>query len=258
MKRQHFRKTLIFTCFLLFPITMWYFSPYIIISAAMKHIFNGSCIVFAVLFILGIFFGRLFCAYLCPTGGMQECLLTYRNKKTSGKGYFSKYIIFGLWISTIIACHILGSGNYTVNFTYMTDHGISIYCIGCYIIYYGVMLLFFLPALLFGKRFGCHYFCWISPFMIIGNKLGKLLHIPSLKIRADKNKCISCGKCSKECPMSIDIKKEIKCGGIKSAECINCANCIDVCPENVLHYSFDNKSFIKVDENCKVKTKIHS
>ena len=37
MMRQKVRKTLLFIAFLLFPVTCWYFSPYLIIGAAMEH-----------------------------------------------------------------------------------------------------------------------------------------------------------------------------------------------------------------------------
>ncbi|MFA6937127.1 MAG: hypothetical protein WCQ67_02725, partial [Treponema sp.] len=56
---QRFRKfTLIFSM-LLFPITIWYFSPYLIFMAAFEHIINGSFITFTLMFIFGMFFGRL-------------------------------------------------------------------------------------------------------------------------------------------------------------------------------------------------------
>lgn len=42
--RQRVRKTLLLISFLLFPITIWYFSPYLIIQAASEHIINGSFI----------------------------------------------------------------------------------------------------------------------------------------------------------------------------------------------------------------------
>ena len=44
--RQKVRKTLIFISFLLFPVTMWYFSPYLIIQGMSEHILNGSFFVF--------------------------------------------------------------------------------------------------------------------------------------------------------------------------------------------------------------------
>ena len=73
--RQRIRKTTLLISLLLFPITMWYFSPYIIISAAMEHVINGSFIVFAAMLVFSMFFGRVWCGYLCPAGGLQECAL---------------------------------------------------------------------------------------------------------------------------------------------------------------------------------------
>ena len=54
--RQKVRKTLLFIAFLLFPVTCWYFSPYLIIRAASEHIMNGSFIVFMSLLIFSMFF----------------------------------------------------------------------------------------------------------------------------------------------------------------------------------------------------------
>ena len=64
--RQKVRKALLIIAMLLFPLTMWYFSPYLIIQAASEHIVNGSFIVFVSMFILSIFFGRVWCGYFCP------------------------------------------------------------------------------------------------------------------------------------------------------------------------------------------------
>ena len=86
MKRQTIRRTIIFISFLLFPITAWYFSPYLIIMAASEHIMNGSFIVFMSLLIFSMFFGRAFCGYLCPAGGLQECVLRC-NEKPAKQGW---------------------------------------------------------------------------------------------------------------------------------------------------------------------------
>ena len=67
MKRQTVRKALLISL-LLFPVTMWYFSPYLIIQAASEHIMNGSFIVFCLMFVCSMFLGRVWCGYLCPAG----------------------------------------------------------------------------------------------------------------------------------------------------------------------------------------------
>ena len=40
--RQKIRRTLLLVFFFLFPITIWYFSPYLILQAFSEHIMNGS------------------------------------------------------------------------------------------------------------------------------------------------------------------------------------------------------------------------
>ena len=242
MKLQTFRKFLITFSMLLFPITIYYFSPYLIIMGALQHIINGSFIVFTLMFILGMFFGRLWCGFLCPTGGMSECFERFSPKSPKqGWRNYLKYGIWVLWLSGVIICHVLGKGDYTIQPFFMTDHGISISNIYSYVIYYGIVILFLIPAIIHGKRANCHYICWMAPFMIMGYKVGRLLHLPQLKIKTKKENCIGCGACSKICPMSLDVKNLISNNEIRSAECILCGECISACPKKVLEYKIGIK-----------------
>lgn len=247
MKRQHIRKLLITISLLLFPVTIYYLSPVLIINAGLQGIINGSFIVFLLLFVLSFPLGRVFCAYLCPGGGLQECAFSINNKKPE-QGWRNnlKYIIWIVWIAIVVFCYLHKGGIAEVNFLFETQHGISVSSIQSYIIYYGIVLLILLPSILFGKRVFCHYFCWMAPFMVIGTKIRRFFHLPGLHIRISKKKdCISCGKCSRECPMGLDVEKMIKEGQIGSSECIQCGACIDSCALNVLSYGLIEKR----DEN---------
>ncbi len=238
MKRQRIRKLLLIISLLLFPVTLYYFSPALIINAGLNGIINGSFIVFVLMFLLSIPFGRLFCSYLCPAGGLQECTfaINEKNPKQGWRNYI-KFTIWAIWLTAVILCYFHSGKNIMINFFFETENGISVSSIQSYIIYYGIICLILIPSILFGKRAFCHYLCWMTPFMISGIKFRRLLHLPGIHIRADKrDSCISCGKCNKACPMGIDVMGETKCGIIGNQECIQCGACIDNCPKNVLAY----------------------
>lgn len=209
MKRQQIRKLLITVSLLLFPVTLYYFSPVLIINAGLNGIINGSFIVFLLLFVLSIPFGRIFCAYLCPAGGLQECTFSVNRKKPKqGWRNYIKYVIWTIWIISVISCYFSKGKIIAVNFLFETEHGISVSNIESYIIYYGILLLIFVPSVLLGKRVFCHYFCWMAPFMVIGIKLRDYLHLPGLHIKVRRREnCIFCGKCNQKCPMGLDVKK---------------------------------------------------
>ena len=238
MTRQRIRKLLIIISLLLFPVTLYYFSPALIINAGLHGIINGSFIVFLFLFLFSIPFGRMFCAYFCPAGGLQECAFIV-NEKVPKQGWRNgvKFIIWGIWLTAVVFCYFSGGKIVAVDFFFETENGISVSDIQSYIIYYGIISLIFIPAILFGKRVFCHYFCWMAPFMILGTKLRKVLHLPGIHIKiSDKDECISCGRCSKVCPMGIDVISETGNKTIGNPECIQCGACIDNCPKNVLTY----------------------
>lgn len=245
MRRQKLRKMIIIFMFLLFPIIIWYLSPYLIISGALEGIVNGSFIVFCAMLILSILFGRVFCSYLCPMGGLQECL-TIVNDKSPKQGWknYIKYAIWIVWIAVIVVCFINQKNGIRVDFFYQTDHGISVSNIYCYIIYYVVIFLGFIPSILFGKRLVCHYFCWMAPFMVLGTKIRRVLHFPGLHIEADKDKCISCNACNKKCTMGLNVSEMVKTGGCYNSECIQCGECVDICPKKVLKYSMKKEKNI--------------
>lgn len=250
MQRQKIRKLILIVSLLLFPVTLYYFSPALIINAGLNGIINGSFIVFALLFLLSVFFGRIFCGYLCPAGGLQECAFLV-NERVPAQGWRNriKYVIWFFWLSAVVFCYFQRGQIIAVDFFFETEKGISVSSALSYLIYYGILCLIFIPAILMGKRAFCHYFCWMAPFMVLGIKLRRLLRLPGLHVKKnEKAKCVSCGKCRRACPMGIDVEGEIKGGALKNAECILCGACIDSCPGKVLGYGMTG-SFLKKEHD---------
>jgi polyferredoxin len=83
-------------------------------------------------------------------------------------------------------------------------------------------------AILFkDNRAFCKYICPITIF------LKPMSYFSLLRIKCDKVKCISCGKCKRLCPMNVDVtdnsrKRE------NGTECILCLECVSNCPKNAL------------------------
>ena len=115
------------------------------------------------------------------------------------------------------------------------DYGISVSSPQMFIIYYAVLFLLLTIVLIFGRRALCHYVCWMAPFMIFGRKLGNLLLLPGLRLRAQKEKCIGCKACNASCPMGIDVYALVQKGRMHHDECILCGECVHACKPNTLH-----------------------
>lgn len=237
IKSQNIRKFTLLFSFILFPVTLFYFSPFLIIWGASLGIITGSFLTFTTLFILSLFFGRAFCGWACPTGGVQEYCFSINNGKTRGGKYnWIKYFFFVPWIILIGSMAVLAGGFTNIDPFFMTKYGVSISEPVMYIIYYGILITTILVAILAGKRANCHYFCFIAPFMIIGTKIKNFVGLPSLNIKADKNLCVECNICQ-ECPMSLNVKEKVLKEDMVDMECILCGECIASCPKGAIKYS---------------------
>lgn len=239
MKRQRIRKAILLISFLLFPITIYYFSPVLVIQGASQGVVVGSLILFGLMFLSSLFLGRGFCGWACPAGGLQECCTLSVDKKVAG-GKFNliKYIIWVPWILTIIVLALLAGGFNSVDFFYQINDGISVSDKFGYIIYYFFVGLIVLLALAGGKRAFCHYICWMAPFMVIGSKIKSVLPIPSLRVRPIKDNCKSCKSCDGKCPMSLPVSTMVQQDSMENTECILCGQCVDTCTKGALKFSF--------------------
>ena len=101
--------------------------------------------------------------------------------------------------------------------------------------------LFFVLALIVGRRAGCHTICWMAPFMILGRKLRNLVRWPALRLVAQPNRCTDCLTCSRECPMSLNVQRMVQRADMEDSECILCGTCVDGCNQDAIRFSFSGK-----------------
>jgi len=243
--RQRVRSALLILSFLLFPITMNYLSPYVIIDGASQGILSGSAVIFALMFLSALVLGRLWCGWVCPAGAIAEICYPINDRAVNLKKLdWIKWLIWVPWLAVIVALVVLAGGYKTVNLFLDTQNGISVAgadnrpIIIAYIIYYFVIGLFMALSVFVGRRAGCHSVCWMAPFMILGRKLRNLAGWPSLRLKADPARCTDCQTCSSNCPMSLDVNAMVKKAQMEHSECILCGTCVDGCARKAIAYSF--------------------
>ncbi len=238
-KRQRVRIGILLASFALFPVTIFYFSPYLIVWGAFQGVVAGSAIAFTLQLTSAIFLRRACCGWVCPTGGFQELGAQAVAKPSKlGKRNFIKWVIWVPWVASIIAGFIVAGGVSYVDPLFHIDGGISVSSPGAMVIYLIIIALFFIPNLFLGRRAMCHCICWMAPFMIIGEKLGAIIHAPQLHVSTKPKNCVSCGLCEKNCPMSLPVSELLQSGAITHFECIQCAACCDTCRKDVLKLKF--------------------
>lgn len=232
--RQKIRKGILTFTLLLFPLLFLFLSPYVIIMSALKGFISGSAVTFGCLFLFSIVGSRLFCGWICPGGALQENVAQSNSRHWNSKWKnASKYMIWVIWLSFIIFLWCTHAP-LKLNPAYHTGiHGGTVELI-VVCIYFGVVTLIYIFALLTGKRGMCHSLCWMAPFMVLGEKAADFLHIPRFRLKANSESCISCGQCNKRCPMSLQVSDMVKTNHMDSTECVSCLECVDACSKKVI------------------------
>jgi len=182
-------------------------------------VFEASLIHYAVAKIFGpLLFGRGWCGYACWTAMVLD-LLPYKIPEQPRLAIgFIRYIVFlgsFLFVGTLFLLHIPN----------MSKVMFWSFIIGN-VLYYGIGII--LAYALHDNRAFCKYICPITVF------LKPASYFSLLRVKNNLEKCISCGKCIKRCPMDVDmIDNSPK--RLHGTECILCMQCIDECPTNALY-----------------------
>ena len=182
-------------------------------------VFQGATIHYIVAKIGGpLIFGRGWCGYACWTAMILD-LLPYKTPQNPRVKNLSiiKYIVFISSLSFVGILFLLK----VQNIEYIMFQSFIIGNLLYYVI--GITLAFKLKD----NRAFCKYICPITIF------LKPMSYFSLMRIKVDKDKCISCNKCKSVCPMDVDMldnKRSRKNG----TECIVCNECIRACPKNAL------------------------
>lgn len=184
-------------------------------------VFQAAAIHYLVAKIGGPFiFGRGWCGYACWTTMILD-LLPYKipKKQPIEKLGLLRIVIFAFSLAYFLFVFVRHRES--------IEKIMYISFIAGNIIYYVIGILF--AYLLKDNRAFCKYFCPITVF------LKPASYFALLRVKVNREKCISCNKCRKSCPMDVDIldnKRNRKNG----TECIQCLKCANECPQKALSW----------------------
>lgn len=181
-------------------------------------VFEAATIHYAVAKIFGpLIFGRGFCGYACWTAMVLD-FLPYKTRVLPRKSIgWIRYLTFALSFLFVSALFLLKMGNLErIMFWAFLIGNLAYYLVG-------IALAFLFKD----NRAFCKYICPVTVF------LKPMSYFSLVRIRCDKTKCISCGKCKKVCPMDVEMTDNSR-KRKNGTDCILCMECVKVCPKGAL------------------------
>lgn len=181
-------------------------------------VFEAATIHYVVAKICGpLFFGRGWCGYACWTAMILD-LLPYKQPKAPRKkiGYI-RYITFAvslMFVGTLFLLQVPDL-NRIMFWSFIVGN----------VLYYVIGIA--LALVLKDNRAFCKYICPVTVF------LKPASYFAFLRIRVDEEKCVSCGKCKRVCPMNVDVMSNSR-KRENATECILCLKCVEGCPGKAL------------------------
>ncbi len=222
---------------MLFPATLFWMSPYIIIDGAAHGVVNGSAFVFAGMLMTAVVLGRAWCGWLCPAGALQDQIREFRTAQVP-RGYGRiKWVLWGAWLAGLATAAYAG-GVHRIDPFYHLEWGVTFMQPGWWVVYFVIITLFGGLALAVGRRGACHTICWMAPFMVVGGRLGRWAGTPRLRLSVDNSACTECGTCSDNCPMSLNVRAMVAKGDVTNDDCVLCGTCVEGCRQGVLSLGF--------------------
>ena len=182
-------------------------------------VFEAATIHYAVAKIFGpLIFGRGWCGYACWTAMVLD-FLPYKVPAGPEKKKLRpvRYFTFALSLVFVAALFLSGAGNIERIMFWAFIAGNVIYYAS------GIILAFAFKD----NRAFCKYICPVTVF------LKPMSYFSLFRIKCDKEKCVSCGKCKKVCPMGVDVTDNSR-KRKNATECILCMECVKNCPKDAL------------------------
>jgi len=195
----------------------------------------------ASIFITTFFFGRYWCAYVCPVGGFPELVSRSLNDRWKIEyrslpqvpiryGYFAVFVLLmpTLGISACTLCNFITVPRLFEAFSGILSDNIRGFAfIFSSIGLVNLALLFLLGFFANKGRAYCQFLCPIGAMDALVNRVGAKFRFTH-RIRVERERCTGCNICARNC-MTGAIKMVDKIAVVDQLSCMACHECVDVC-----------------------------
>ena len=226
----------------------------------------ANFIITAVLLLLTLLLGRVYCSVICPLGVMQD-IISWIHGKTKKKNRFRfsysparnwlRYSVLILFIlGLILGAHSIAViiapysaygriaanlfapiyqwGNNLLAWVAERADSYAFYSVDVWIKSVSAFIIAAVTFVVVGILAWKHGRTWCNTICPVGTVLGFLSRFSIFAPVIDTEKCRSCGLCEKQCKAScINIKEH----QIDYSRCVVCMDCIDTCKDGAIHYA---------------------
>jgi ferredoxin-type protein NapH len=190
--------------------------------------------------IIFLVFGRAFCGWICPLGGLPEFsaamgrkwlrLDFLRVKIDTGDGFYyaglkpgANAVKYILAMATILLSFWLGFALINIFFPVLWLKSTT----GFWVIM-GILALF---AVALPVATGRRWWCYICPAAALFARIDR---ISPFKVKIDPDKCIKCYDCVEACRMHALSPADVAESGSRGSHCVKCGRCIEACSEEAI------------------------
>lgn len=206
-----------------------------------------SLIAMALLLVVSLIFGPLYCGKLCPAGALPEWLSRLVPKRFQidwpnhvrvtpiRYGFLAGFFITPV-VGMVEHCSYCNFFVFDMLVTFLYSGRMPLYSVSLI----ATFALWFVLLGLFtrGGRGFCNFLCPVGAFSSLVYSLGRRGPI-SFRMKVSQDTCIGCRKCHSVCPMrTIEVSGKAT---INTSRCIVCGACKEMCPTKAISYGRSRK-----------------
>jgi ferredoxin-type protein NapH len=191
-------------------------------------------------FIMFILFGRAFCGWICPLGGLPEAMAAGRkewwilnfSKQKTTMADSANHLSIKIWVDilrygllglVVLLSLFLGFAIVNIFFPVLWLKSMPVFWIVI-----GMLAFFAVILPIMTKR---RWWCFICP---VGAILSPLERFSLFRIKIDRDKCVKCMDCVHACRMYALTPQGVEAGKCEGGYCIRCGRCVEACSEEAI------------------------